>query len=192
MKNAMKIVVATEKDVEELEQLVELCFRGNLSKEGWTTEADMFEGPRITGSVLRKDFANSLNVTIFKCVTVDGEWQGLPSIIERDGKMIGCVRAERDGDKMKMGMISVHPTLQNQGLGKKLLERVEDFARSNGCTAVKMMVIKQRTELMAWYERQGYRWNGETCPVPVWEGQKTSGQKLPLDIHILEKAIVKK
>ncbi len=58
MHDTRKIVVATSADIEDLEHLVETCYRGDLSKKGWTTEADMFEGPRVTQKMLKEDMVN--------------------------------------------------------------------------------------------------------------------------------------
>jgi ribosomal protein S18 acetylase RimI-like enzyme len=64
-------------------------------------------------------------------------------------------------------MLSVSPELQGGGLGRTLIAAAEDHARTDwGATAMEMTVIERRAELIAWYERVGYRRTGELRPFP--------------------------
>jgi GNAT superfamily N-acetyltransferase len=64
-------------------------------------------------------------------------------------------------------MLTVHPGLQGQGVGRALVAKAEREARVRwGATGMRMQVIRQRSELIAWYERLGYRPTGDTLPFP--------------------------
>ena len=66
-----------------------------------------------------------------------------------------------------LGMLTVAPALQAAGLGRRLIEAGEGYARDAfGARRIEMTVIAQRAELIAWYERRGYRHTGERRPFP--------------------------
>jgi ribosomal protein S18 acetylase RimI-like enzyme len=52
-------------------------------------------------------------------------------------------------------------------VGRQVLAEAERIARDEwAATNMIMTVIAQRAELIAWYERRGYRRTGETQPFP--------------------------
>jgi ribosomal protein S18 acetylase RimI-like enzyme len=64
-------------------------------------------------------------------------------------------------------MFSVKPTMQAAGVGKRMLAESERLARAEWkCTTMEMTVISVRDELIAWYERRGYRRSGRYKPFP--------------------------
>jgi ribosomal protein S18 acetylase RimI-like enzyme len=64
-------------------------------------------------------------------------------------------------------MLTIEPTLQASGLGRGLLAAAEEFVHDRWqVSRMVMTVIEQRPELIAWYERRGYRRTGETAPFP--------------------------
>ena len=67
-----------------------------------------------------------------------------------------------------MGMISIDPNLQCQGHGRQLLSKVESFCveKWGFGTRLVLHVIKQRTELIAWYVRRGYVEEKHEVPFP--------------------------
>lgn len=167
----MNIVPATHDDIPELVILVESCYRGDTSRKGWTTEADMLDGTRITPSMMKEDMEKPGAVIL----------KGLDS----SGKIVGCVYTERQNEKLYTGMLCVHPELQTGGLGKRLMTAVDDMARKYNCSAVKMHVISRRKELIEWYERRGFRKTGDTAPFPTKEGFGI--QKVPLEFVVMQK-----
>jgi GNAT superfamily N-acetyltransferase len=70
---------------------------------------------------------------------------------------------EREG-KLYLGMLSVSPSLQTKGIGKKLMVAAEEYARDQNCSAIFMRVISIRSELIVWYEKKGYYKTGEIQP----------------------------
>jgi ribosomal protein S18 acetylase RimI-like enzyme len=72
-----------------------------------------------------------------------------------------------------LGLFSIDPRLQGRGLGSALLSRAEEEAkvRFNATTCV-LHVLMPRTELIAFYERRGYRPTGVQTPFPAQEGRE--------------------
>jgi len=73
------------------------------------------------------------------------------------GVFAGCVFVSVDGPDGFMGMLSVLPERQGQGIGTTLVIAAEDHCRSQGCTWMEIEVVNLRTELPPFYRRLGYR-----------------------------------
>jgi ribosomal protein S18 acetylase RimI-like enzyme len=143
---------ATIADLHQLVQLVNRAYRGEAAKKGWTHEADLIDGTvRTDASSIRQSIENP-NAVILK--------------FAEGGKILGCVYLEKQEDLLYLGMLSVDPEIQAKGIGKKLLHAAEVHARNTGCTSIRMTVISVRKELIAWYERNGYRDTGNIKPFP--------------------------
>lgn len=169
----MPVTKATIADVPQLNVLVNSAYRGEESKKGWTTEADLLGGIRIDEETLTAYFSND-NVNILK-YTGD------------NGQISGSVYLEVKGDKLYLGMFSVSPVLQGKGIGRILLEEAERIAKASDCHTITMTVISRRTELIEWYERRGYLATGETQP---FEGNGLFGEiKQPIEFIVMEKTI---
>ncbi|MGF7080063.1 GNAT family N-acetyltransferase [Mucilaginibacter sp. UYCu711] len=169
----MAITPATLADVPELVNLINSAYRGESSKKGWTTEADLIDGQRINKESLEQQIADPQAVILKNT--------------NNEGLITGCVYLQKQGDKVYLGMLTVSPTLQANGLGKQLLNAAEDYTRSINCTAVTMTVITTRTELINWYERRGYSKTGETIQLVIPE--QFGSLKQPLEMYIMEKAV---
>lgn len=165
---------ATERDAAALTSLINSAYRGEGSKQGWTTEADLLDGQR-TDVAAVTDLLNETDATLLKYENADGVSQG-------------CVYLEKQGDHMYLGMLTVAPHLQNSGIGKKLLYAAEAYAHEQGCAAVVMSVISVRNELIAWYERHGYHKTGATKPFPHTD-LRFGIPKQKLEFLVLEKAL---
>ena len=172
--NDAAILTATEADIPALNALVNSAYRGDSSRRGWTTEADLLDGIRTTDESLRTMLQNPA-ATILK--------------YEVAGQLLGCVYLEKKDDALYLGMLTVSPDAQTGGIGKQLMAAAEQLARDRHCRAVTMTVIPQRTELIAWYERRGYRLTGETQPFPM-DDPRFGLPKVPLSFIVLEKEIV--
>lgn len=171
--NVPTILPAGSDDVPALNQLVNSAYRGESSKKGWTTEADLLDGIRTDEASLREMIAKP-NATILKYVA--------------NGQTVGCVYVERKGDSLYLGMLTVAPELQAGGVGRALLEQAEIYARQQGCRRITMTVIPQRTELIAWYERRGYQKTGETQPFPM-DDPRFGLPKVPLSFIVMNKPV---
>ncbi|QKJ63526.1 GNAT family N-acetyltransferase [Flavobacterium sp. M31R6] len=135
------ITIATLEDASALEKLINSAYRGETSKKGWATEANLLEGKRITLDELEKIIKNKDN-TILKYT--------------ENNQIIGSVLLSNKGNKLYLGMLAISPELQNRGLGKKLLQEAEVHALSLGLTKIVMTVITIREKLIEWYNRYGY------------------------------------
>ena len=169
----MNIIAATEKDIPELVVLINSAYRGEASKKGWTTEADLLVGVRTDEENLQQ-LINDHNATILKCVNDQQQ-------------LVGSVYLQKQNDLLYLGMLTVKPELQGFGIGKKLLQASELYARNNGCILITMTVISVREELIGWYERYGYKRTGRKKPFPT--GTEFGIPKQPLEMLVLEKEI---
>ena len=169
----MNISEATREDIPALVILINNAYRGEGSKKGWTTEADLPGGKRTDANMLVQ-IINKQNAAILK-------------FCNDDGAFTGCVYLEKKKNKMFVGMLTVSPTEQTKGIGKKLLSASEDYAQKQNCTSMQMTVISVRTELIHWYERRGYYKTGET--IPFTSDTKFAITKQPLEFLVMEKVI---
>ncbi|MFA6247129.1 MAG: GNAT family N-acetyltransferase [Mucilaginibacter sp.] len=169
----MAITPATLTDVPELVVLINSAYRGESSKKGWTTEASLIGGQRIDNEGLTEQMSDP-DAVILKH-------------INDDGLITGCVYLQKRGEKLYLGMLTVSPTLQANGLGRRLLEAAEDYARNIHYHTITMTVITTRTELLDWYERRGYAKTGEVIPLNITERNGILNQ--PVEMFKLEKTI---
>ena len=169
----MPISKAAAADVPELTKLVNSAYRGDSSKQGWTTEANLIDGMRIDEDTFYSYFENA-NVSILKNT-------------DEDGKITGSVYLENRGPKLYVGMFSVSPWVQNKGVGRNLLLAAEDYARELNCNALTMTVISTRLELISWYERRGFTATGEILPLPV--DKKLWLVEQPIEMMVMEKEL---
>lgn len=174
MHEELKIQPATPDDLLALLQLVNSAYRGDSSKAGWTTEADLLGGIRISETGLSAIFKNP-SATILKAEN-------------KEGRLVGCVSLELQEDAMYLGMLTVEPGLQNTGIGKQLLRAGEVWAQKSDRQLIRMTVITLRDTLIAWYQRHGYQPTGETLPFP--NDPKFGIPKQPLEFMVLEKKLV--
>jgi GNAT superfamily N-acetyltransferase len=143
---------ATPADAQAITDLVNSGYRGESSKRGWTTEADLLGGQRT-------DAEQVLEMI-----------QGAGSRIELacDGAgLAGCVHLEKEASgSCYLGMLTVDPARQAGGIGKQLMAHSEEIARRWGCARMRILVIAGRGELLRFYERRGYARTGATEPFP--------------------------
>jgi ribosomal protein S18 acetylase RimI-like enzyme len=145
---------ATDADVAAIVRLVESAYRGDASRTGWTTEADLLDGQRTDATA------------VAEMVRAPGGMVLLAG--DNGGQLVGCCHLEqRPGAEVYFGMFSVQPVRQGDGVGRQVLAEAERLARDDWAAATMIMtVIAQRAELIAWYERRGYHRTGETQPFP--------------------------
>lgn len=168
----LHISTSTPEDVPLLEKLINSAYRGEESKKGWTTEANLLEGKRIDADGIEKMMTGA-DAVILKCCNNDND-------------LVGCVYLKKNDNKMYLGMLTVSPTLQAAGIGKKILKAAEDHAEENSCGVVEMRVVSVRPELIAWYQRHGYHDNGQRSP---FENGSLSRQLQPLEFLHMEKTL---
>lgn len=171
---------ATSEDVEAIVALVESAYRGDASRAGWTTEADLLDGRRTGPDDVGACIDQPRSVILLaEQVTADGT---------RD--LVACAHVADENGTGYFGMFSVRPALQGSGVGKRLLEHAERFVREHWSLPVMCMtVIDVREELIAFYERRGYRRTGIRKPFPYGDERFGIPRRDDLRFELLEKAL---
>lgn len=149
---AVTFRTANAADITAIVSLVQAAYRGDSGRRGWTTESDLLDGQRTDAQSVAEllDRADS-------CLL----------LAERDGQLVASAHLERQHDHGYFGMFAVDPSLQNGGVGKAVLAEAERMAHEQWhCLGMRMTVIEQRSELLAWYQRRGYRRTGDFQPFP--------------------------
>ena len=167
---------AAPDDVPALHRLVESAYRGDSAKAGWTHEADLLGGQRTDEAELLGMIADASRVIL---------------LAEIDGVLTGCVQVADQGEGLAyLGLLTVDPARQAGGLGRRLLDAAEAEAAARFvATRMEMTVIRQRAELIAWYERRGYRLTGETRPFPLDDERFGLPRTRELEFVVLEKTL---
>jgi ribosomal protein S18 acetylase RimI-like enzyme len=161
-------------DAAALDKLVNSAYRGDSSRQGWTTEADLLDGTRVTPDLMAEILVKP-DTSILK--------------YEENGNLLACVELRKDSGKLYLGMLTVSPNLQGKGIGKLMLKAAENEARSQACTGIYMTVISVRKELIDWYKRHGYTETGERKPFNMPD-TRWGVPKQALEFIVLQKAIV--
>ncbi|MFB4305402.1 GNAT family N-acetyltransferase [Actinomadura sp. GTD37] len=166
---------ATPADVPALVTLVESSYRGDSSRTGWTTEADILDGRRTDPDMV----ADALGGPGSRML-----------VAEADGGLVACCQLEDRGGHAYFGMFAVDPALQRGGLGKKVLAEAERVAREEwGAKEMHMTVISVREDLIAWYVRRGYVRTGETSPFPYGDERFGLPKRDDLQFELLVKPL---
>jgi ribosomal protein S18 acetylase RimI-like enzyme len=147
-----KISEASVSDIPQLLKLINSADRGEDAKKGWTHEANLIDGDIRTDENSLKQVLKTPGAAILK--------------YEEEGTVLGCVYLQKKADRLYLGMLSVSPDRQAQGIGKKLLDAANEHAKFNHCSVIEMTVISVRKELIQWYERNGYHPTFKREPFP--------------------------
>ena len=166
---------AGDNDVRAIVALVQSAYRGEASRAGWTTEADLLDGQRTD--------ADAVAVLI-----------GAPAsrilLCEQGGALLATAHLEQHAATCHFGMFAVRPDRQGGGLGRAMLAEAERMARDEwGCREMQMTVITLRTELIAWYERRGYRHTGVFKTFPYGDARFGLPKRGDLRLEVLHKLL---
>ncbi|KAL0931125.1 uncharacterized protein CTRU02_213860 [Colletotrichum truncatum] len=185
---------ATPDDVPLLLPLIRSAYRGSSSRKGWTTEADLLDDKRIDAAGVLAKIQEPEGVILL--VTDDSAPLPVTTTTNETEKRetvsqpVACCEVLRkgDGNMAYFGLFAVNPDLQAAGIGRRVLEYAENFARERWAVrGMEMWVIWTREELISWYERRGYRRTGKTAEFPYAE--LVGGEALRDDLYfvVLEK-----
>ena len=137
-------------DAQEIAALINAAYRGESSRQGWTSEADILDGVRTTtreiASLIQRDDAFILVGSV-------------------NDQIVATLCCERETVEKRyiahLGMIAVKPTLQNKGYGAAMIRAAEAMtAREWRVVGYHMSVITLRESLIQFYERLGYTRSG--------------------------------
>ncbi|ODU41581.1 MAG: GNAT family N-acetyltransferase [Lysobacteraceae bacterium SCN 69-48] len=166
---------ATPADLDAIVALVTSAYRGDASRAGWTTEADLLDGNRIDPEVLRADLARPRSRVL---------------LVEADDGLHACAHVADEDGAGYFGMFAVRPGLQGGGLGKRLLAECERIVGDEwGLPVMRMTVIDVRDELIAFYQRRGYRRTGQFKPFPYGDARFGQPKRDDLRFEVLEKPL---
>ena len=170
---------ATVADLDAIVALVESAYRGDVSKQGWTTEADFLDGQRTDPGSVAELLARGYSRVL---------------LAERDGQLLCCCHVERLQEQGRnigyFGMFAVDPSLQGGGVGKLVLAEAERIANVEWhCEEMQMTVITIRDSLIAWYERRGYVRTGVLKPFPYGDARFGLPRRDDLQFEVLAKRL---
>jgi GNAT superfamily N-acetyltransferase len=168
--------IAAFDDADELSTLVNCAYRGDSSRRGWTNEADLLGGQRIDPHSLRELISGLGNVIL---------------AFERDRQLVACVWLQKRESSAHLGLLSVQPRAQGTGIGRTVLLTAEAWvAREWRVPRIEMRVIHKRLELIAWYERRGYRATGRREAFPSAANSVMLAEPADLELIILAKVLL--
>ena len=158
----------------DLPQIVDLMNRAFRGAKGWATEDGYLVGDRIRLADLVRELAAHRDMQLL--------------VWREEGRLLGCVSLQPAGDGVWfLGMLTVEPDIQDQQLGRRLLEAAEAQVLAAGGTRIRMTVIWLREALIAWYARRGYLPTGETKPFPYGDDRWGVPTRDDLYFVVLEK-----
>ena len=146
MQRSMQHRVAGPSDVDAIAALIRRGFRGEASRRGWTSEADLVDG-------LRTDAGQ-----VHAAIAADGEFL----LGAHADHLFACCHCEFDQDRANLGMLTVDPDSRGRGLGSEMLAVCEPRLRDRQVPSVRVIVLDRLVALGGFYQRRGYERTGRT------------------------------
>ena len=176
----MKSVVtaaAMPVDAVALTDLINSSYRAQGKDAGWTHEVSLLGGARTDTTALLSLFAKrEATILLFRR--------------KSDAKLVGCISIELlEPADCYLPLLAIDPEQQASGYGRRLLTEAEAFACMHGARTARMTVIRQRENLIAWYERRGYRRTGEILPFPYEDPSVGTPLRDDLQLVVLQKVL---
>ena len=170
--NVDTLRLANASDAPAIAELVNKAYRPEPGAAGWTDESHLLSGERISAIQVGEVVARRDSVILL----------GL-----KDSTIVACVHVEKQDANSQIGMLAVHPRLQNAGIGKQMLAQAERHAIERfGAKRFLLRVVTGRPDLVAYYQRRGYQPTGLAIDFPLAGG--VGIPKVPdLKIELLEK-----
>lgn len=170
----LSIAKAEKQDAGHITALINSAYRGESSQQGWTTEADLLTGFRTNTEEILQLIANEDSLFL---------------LCKAEAELVGSVHLQKQAEQVFLSMLAVNPPLQGRGIGKQLLEAAEQTAQQTWAVHKSVMsVISCRNELIAFYERRGYRRTGVSKTFPV-NPELWMPKVANLRLEILEKVL---
>jgi len=142
-------------DIKEIADLVNQAYRPASQLRGWTHEADLVSGDRVSLEQLLALFGVASRILVL-C---------------HEHRIVACVHLRHKGRASCIGMLATHIDFQDRGLGGLMLMHAEEYAVEHfDADTFCMSVLSARPELIAFYERRGYIRTGEQEDYPLAAG----------------------
>lgn len=174
---SISIRKALPEDAPTVLALVRSAYRGESSRAGWTTEADLVDDQRIDVDGL--------------LVKINEPFGAVLVAHDAAGDLIACCEVLKQDETVGyFGLFAVNPLRQAGGVGRIVLAKAEEYSKQTwGLSEMQMTVIWTRQELIEWYVRRGYRVTEERKPFPY--GSLVGGKALRDDLYfsVLVKAL---
>jgi ribosomal protein S18 acetylase RimI-like enzyme len=77
-------------------------------------------------------------------------------VAEADGAVVATVMAGYEGHRGWVNYLAVAPEHRGQGLGRALMQRVEESLKERGCPKLNVQVRAANAEALRFYRRLGY------------------------------------
>lgn len=168
MNTQITLDIAIPDDIQNIVTLMNTAYRGG---QGWTNESHLVTGQRVFSEHIENLIASNADTLL---------------VHKKDNQIIACICISVDTKNSNLayiGSFAVHPDYQGSGMGNAVLLAAENYASTLGVLTYKMQVLAPRTELIAYYERRGYKQTGETTPFPK---QLNVGQPVDRDLQVIE------
>lgn len=173
--NELTFRTATAADIPALIELVTSAYRGDASRVGWTTEADLLDGQRVDADGILADINRPRSAIL---------------IAEHNGQLQACCHVADEDGHGYLGMFAVSPTAQGGGVGKQVMQQAERHVLEQWqLPTMQMTVIDCRDELIAFYERRGYVRTGIKKPFPYGDARYGIPKRDDLRFEVLEKPL---
>jgi len=130
-------------DISDIEAIVRLVNRA------FVAESPYVEGERVNPDGLREMWP-----------------RGTFILGEDQGQLLACIFIEPRAAQAHLGLLSVEPARQREGLGAELMRAAEARCRAAGFREMELRFIDHRTELERFYQRMGFTRTGITEPPP--------------------------
>ncbi|MDQ4093831.1 MAG: GNAT family N-acetyltransferase [Actinomycetota bacterium] len=165
---------ATRADVESIVSLVDAAYRGE-GLGGWTTEAHLVGVRRTDAEAVEEVLAAPESMVILARI---------------DGDLVGCSQLTKQSSCPVLGMLAVRPELQGRGIGGAIIGEAERVCRDEfGAKEIRMQVLHVRHDIITWYERLGYKSNGERIPFPYGDERVGVPKRNDLEFVVLMKVL---
>jgi len=159
---------ANSADIDKIIKLINSAYRSGV---GWTNEASLVSGNRTTKDEV-VGYIN--NAHLF--------------VLEKE-EILSVICIEEQGKSAYIGFLAVDTKLQNQGIGKLMLEKAEEYAlKTLGLSNFVMAVVADREELIEFYLRRGYKKTTRIIDYPT--NLNVGTPKKDLQVIYLRKEII--
>lgn len=169
---------ANSADVGAIVDLVQSAYRGDPSRQGWTTEADLIDGQRTDAGLVAATLARREDAILLA-------EEPSPT------RLVGCAELsiyEGTGGGGYFGMFAVEPTLQSRGIGRVILDEIERVVRDDwGLDRLVLVVLSVRIEMIDLYLRRGFVPTGEMHRFPYDEPRYGNPRRDDLELLVMAK-----